>query len=79
MGRSTGSTRKKIPSKSLTLLRLKSILYDYSEAHVIDEGTMRTTRARTSVAVRRSVERNKQLLFEYDAPFTDYISKINNM
>ena len=59
---------------------LKSSLYDYSDAYVLVQGTITITTGppATDAVTERTDERNKRVIFKNYAPFTDWISEINN-
>ena len=58
---------------------LKSSLCDYSDAYIIVRGTKVTDGAGADDNARRLDERNKGAIFKNCAPFTDFISEINNI
>ena len=55
---------------------LKSCLYDYSDAYILVKGTI--TVDDTSAAGAAANNTNKKVTFKNCAPFTNWISKINN-
>ena len=55
---------------------LKSSLCDYSDAYILVKGTITTTG--DDAAARQADERDKCVVFENCAPFTNCISEINN-
>ena len=57
---------------------LKSSLCDYSDAYILVKGTITITGAGADAAAGQADERDKSLAFKNCAPFTNYISKINN-
>ena len=57
---------------------LRSSLYDYSDAYILVSGTLTIIGAGTDDAAKRIDERNKRVKFKNNAPFTDWISEINN-
>ena len=57
---------------------LKSSLCDYSDAYILAKGRIRITGARVDAAARQADERDKDVAFKNCAPFTNYISEINN-
>ena len=57
---------------------LKSSLCDYSDTCVLVQGKITTTGAGDDVAARQADERDKGVAFKNCAPFTNYISEINN-
>ena len=57
---------------------LKSSLCDYSDAYILVSGTITITGAGADDAAKRLDERNKGVIFKNCAPFTDWISEINN-
>ena len=58
---------------------LKSSLCDYSDAYIIVRGTKVTDGVGADDNARRLDERNKGVIFKNCAPFTDFISEINNI
>ena len=55
---------------------LRSDLRDYSDAYIVVKGDITLTKTNT----RRSIDtRSRFLAFKNNAPFTNYISKINNV
>ena len=54
---------------------LKSSLCDYSDAYILVKGTITVNNKGTAVAPNNT---NKKVIFENCAPFTNYISEINN-
>ena len=57
---------------------LKSSLYEYSDAYILFQGTIKITGAGADAAVRLLDERDKGVAFKNCAPFTSCISEINN-
>ena len=57
---------------------LRASLRDYSDTYVIVSGTITITGGENNDAGRRLGERNKEVIFKNCAPFTDYMSEINN-
>ena len=57
---------------------LKSSLSDYSDAYILVKGTIIITGAGDDAAARQANERDKGVVFKNCAPFTNYISEINN-
>ena len=57
-------------------IMLKSSLCDYSDAYILDKGTITVTEAGDDAAARQADERDKGVVFKNCAPFT--ISEINN-
>ena len=57
---------------------LRSNLCDYADAYIHVKGTITITRARDDDAAEQLDERNKSVIFKNCAPFTKWISKINN-
>ena len=57
---------------------LKSSLSDYSDAYILVKGTIIITGAGDDAAGRQANERDKGVVFKNCAPFTNYISEINN-
>ena len=55
---------------------LKSSLCDYSDAYILVKGT--TTVADTSATGAAANNTNKKVIFKNCAPFTNWISEINN-
>ena len=55
---------------------LKSSLCDYSDAYILVKGTISVNNTAAADAVNNT---NKKVIFKICAPFTNYISKINNM
>ena len=58
---------------------LRSSLCHNSDAYILVSGTIKITGARADDAAKRLDERNKGVLFKNCAPFTDCISKVNNI
>ena len=58
--------------------RIRSNLYDYSDAYILVSGTIIITGAEDDDNAKRTDERNKGVIFKYCAPFTNCISSINN-
>ena len=57
---------------------LKSSLCDYSDAYILLKGTITITGAGDNAAAKQADERDKGVVFENCAPFTNFISEINN-
>ena len=57
---------------------LKSSLCDYSDAYIFVKGKITITGEGADAAARQADERDKGMAFRNCAPFTDYISEINN-
>ena len=57
---------------------LRSNLCDYADASILDDGRITITGAGDDGAARRVDERDKGVTFKNCAPFTKYISRINN-
>ena len=57
---------------------LRSNLCDYADSYILVKGTVAITGAEDDAAARRADERNKEVTFKNCAPFTKYISRINN-
>ena len=57
---------------------LRSNLCDYADSYILVKGTLAITGAGDDAAARRADERNKGVTFKNCAPFTKYISRINN-
>ena len=55
---------------------LKSSLCDYSDAYILDKGTI--TVNNTAAANANANNNNKKVIFKNGAPFTNWISEINN-
>ena len=57
---------------------LKSSLCDYSDAYILVKRTITINGAAADAAARQADERDKGVAFKNCAPFTNYISEINN-
>ena len=57
---------------------LKSSLCDYSDAYILVKGTITITGAGVDAAARQADERDEGVAFKNCAPFTNWISEINN-
>ena len=57
---------------------VKSSLCDYSDAYILVSGTITIDGAGADDAAKRLDERNKGVIFKDCAPFTNFISEINN-
>ena len=57
---------------------LRSNLFDYADAYILVKGTITITGAGDDDAAKRLDERNKGIIFKNCAPFTKWISRINN-
>ena len=57
---------------------LKSSLCDYIDAYILAKGKITITGAGADAAARQADERDKGVAFKYCAPFTNWISEINN-
>ena len=57
---------------------LKSSLCDCNDTYILVSGTTTITGAGTDDAAKRADERDTEVIFKNCAPFTDYISKLNN-
>ena len=57
---------------------LKSSLYDYSDAYILVKRKITITGAADDAAARQADRRDKGVEFKNCAPFTNYISEINN-
>ena len=57
---------------------LRSNLCDYSDAYVLLNGTITIAGVGNDDAMRQADERDKDVTFENCAPFTKWISRINN-
>ena len=73
--RGTYNTNIKIKFKTSML---GTSLCDYSDAYILVSGTITITGAWNDDPVRLLDERNKRVIIENCAPFTDWISEINN-
>ena len=58
---------------------LRSSLCDYSDAYILVNRIVTITGAGADDAAKRLDKRNKGVIFKNCAPFTDCISKINNI
>ena len=58
---------------------LKSSLCDYNNAYILVKGKITITGHGDDAAARQTDKRNKDVGFKNCAPFTDCISKINNV
>ena len=56
----------------------RSNICDYADAYIFVKGTMTITGAGDDDATKQLDERNKGVIFKNCAPFTKYMSKINN-
>ena len=57
---------------------LKSSLCNYSDVYMLIKGIITTAGAEADVTARH-IDRKKQVTFKNCAPFTDFLSKINNI
>ena len=57
---------------------LRSTLCGCADAYILVKGTITITRAGDNDATRQTVERNKDVILKSCAPFTKFISKIND-
>ena len=57
---------------------VRSNLCDYADSYILVKRTITITGAGDDAAARRADERNKEVTFKNCAPFTKYISRINN-
>ena len=57
---------------------LKSSLWDYSDAYILVKGRITIAGAGDDAAARQADERDKGVAFKNCAPFTNYVSEINN-
>ena len=57
---------------------LRSNFCDYADAHILVNGRITITGEGDDGAARRADERDKGVTFKNCAPFTKYISRINN-
>ena len=58
---------------------LKSSLCDYSDAYILVKGKIKITGEGDNASVKQADERDKGVALKNCAPFTDCISKINNV
>ena len=58
---------------------LKSSLCDYSDAYILVKGKITITGRGANVTARQADERDKGAAFKNCAPFTSWISEINNI
>ena len=72
---SRGAYNVNSPIKFKTTM-LKSSLCDYSDAYILVKGTISVTN--TTAAGAAANNTNKKVIFKNCAPFTNYISEINN-
>ena len=59
-------------------MMLKTSLFNYSDAYILVSGTITITGAGADDVAKRAYERNKGVIFNKCAPFTDCRSEINN-
>ena len=71
-------TCKKNSQIKFEISMLKSRSYDYSDAYMPISGTITIAGAGIDDNAKRLDERNKGVIFENCAPFTDCISETNN-
>ena len=57
---------------------LKLSLCDYNDSYMLVKGTITITRHGDDDAVKRTFERNKDVIFRNDATFNKSLSEINN-
>ena len=57
---------------------LRSNLCDYADSYILVKGTITFTGAENNDAARQQDEKDKGVTFKNCAPFTKYISRINN-
>ena len=57
---------------------LRSNLCDYADAYILVKRAITITGARNDDAAKRADERDKGVTFKNCAPFTKYISRMNN-
>ena len=57
---------------------LKSSLCDYSDAHILQKGTIVIKEAGAGAAARQADETNKQVILKNCAPVTDCRSEVSN-
>ena len=74
------SNGKYMPARQIKfkILMLRSSVCDYSESYILVGGTVTIIGKGDNDAAKRLDERNKGLIFRKCAPFTDYITEINN-
>ena len=74
------SNGKYMPARQIKfkILMLRSSVCDYSESYILVGGTVTIIGKGDNDAAKRLDERNKGLIFRNCAPFTDYITEINN-
>ena len=58
---------------------LKSDLCDYSDAYILVKGKITIAGSGADVAARKTDERDKGVAFKNCAPYTNCVSKINNI
>ena len=76
-----GDSRGKCNTNSQTKFKtsmIRSCLCDYSDACLLESGTITITVAVVDDAAKRLDERNKGVIFKNCASFTDCFSEINN-
>ena len=73
--RGTHNTNSQIKFKTAML---KSSLCDYTDAYILVNGTITITGAGADDAAKQLDQQNQGVIFKNCAPFTDYISEINN-
>ena len=57
---------------------IRSSLFDYSDSYILVSWTIKLTREVADDASKQADERNKGVIFNCCAPFTDCIGNINN-
>ena len=57
---------------------LRSNLWDYADSYILVKGTVAINGTGDDVAARQADERNKGVTFKNCAPFSKFISRINN-
>ena len=57
---------------------LRSNLCDFADSYILVKGTITFTGAENNDAARQQDEKDKGVTFKNCAPFTKYISRINN-
>ena len=73
-------SRGKYTSNDVTFktTMLRSNLCDYADTYILVEGTITITGSGDDASARQADERDKGVTFKNCAPFTKYISRINN-
>ena len=57
---------------------LRSNLCDYSDAYILVKGIITVVGAGAATAAIQADRNNKQAIFKNSAPFTEYITEVNN-